>query len=265
MTQLAPHSPERFARFIDLLTATAERTPEIIGFVGMGSTAQRERADEWSDHDFALVTVEGAQDRFRYDLDWLPASESIALSVVEHHGGVKVIYEDGHVLEFGIASIDGLVRDWNANADAFEVFYDAGGVAEAFAIVAAKPLPTGAPDNAGDVRLVLTQLLIGTGRARRGELLSANTTIRAEAATYLLSVLGRRLPGDRRHLDALDSRRRFELAHPEVAARIADAVRLAPEDAARTLLDLTEELLEPGWADFPRAGVAAVRRRLGWQ
>lgn len=255
------HTTERFARFIELLTTTAQSHPDIVGFVGMGSTAQRGRADEWSDHDFALVTTEGAEDSYRHDLSWLPATDSIALSVVEHHGGVKVIYDDGHVLEFGITSINGLTN-WAGNA--YEVFYDAGGVEEAFVGVVSKPLPTGVRDDAADIRLVLTQVLIGVGRFRRGEVLSGGESVRSEALAYLLRVLGRRLPGDTGMLDTLDPRRRFERVHPELAARLADALQSDVESAARELLTIAEEQLEPGWDAFPREGLAAVRSRLGW-
>lgn len=163
---------ERFEAFLDELRARAQADPDIVGLVGLGSTAERDRVDEWSDHDFALVTAPGRQERFRSSLDWLPAAGSIALELREHHGGVKVIYDDGHVLEFGITDLAGLAG-WAANA--FDVLYDAGGVAEAMADIVAKPLPTGAPDDVRDVSLVLTQLFIGVGRARRGELLVPET------------------------------------------------------------------------------------------
>jgi hypothetical protein len=258
---MTTHSPERFERFIDQLRATVEADPDLAGFVGMGSTAERHRVDEWSDHDFALVTVDGAEDRYRHDLSWLPAAASIALSVVESHGGVKVIYDDGHVLEFGITSLAGL-SNWAGNT--YDVFSDAGGVEEAFAAMVARPLPTGERNDAADVRLVLTQVLIGIGRSRRGEVLSAGESVRSEALAYLLRVLGRRLPGERRLLDTLDPRRRFELVHPELAAEIAATLQADVELVGRTLLDLAERELEPGWDDFPRRGLAAVRRRLGW-
>ena len=228
--------------------------------MGLGSTAARHRADEWSDHDFALVTVDGAEDFFRHDLGWLPWADRVALSVIEDHGGMKVIYDDGHVLEYGITSLPRLAQ-WKANA--WEVFYDGGGVAVMMQAVDAETREIGT-DDARDIRLVLTQLLIGVGRARRGEALSAGQSIRAEATSYLLAVLGRRLPAQRQALDTLDPRRRFDGAHPALAAEIAAALRLDPEPAARTLLDLAERELAAGWHDFPIAGVDAVRRRLGW-
>lgn len=256
----APHSRERFDEFIETLRRTAEATPEIVGFVGLGSTAARHRADEWSDHDFALVTLDGTEDSFRQDLGWLPWAHSVALSVIEDHGGMKVIYDDGHVLEYGITSLAHLAQ-WKANS--WEVFYDGGGVTATMQAIDAETREIDANDGR-DIRLVLTQLLIGVGRARRGETLSAGQSIRAEATSYLLAVLGRRLPGAYLTLDSLDPRRRFDTVHPALAAEIASALRLAPEPAARALLDIAERELAPGWHEFPMAGADAVRRRLGW-
>lgn len=252
---------DRFERFLTLLSATAENADDVVGLAGMGSTAERSRVDEWSDHDFALVTVPGAEERYRRDLSWLPAADSLALTVVEHHGGVKAIYQDGHVLEFGITTVDGLAH-WAGNV--YEVFVDKGGVEEAFAAMMARPLPTGPRDDAADVRLVLTQVLIGMGRLRRGERLSAGESIRSEALAHLLRVLGRRLPGDRGQLDTLDPRRRFERVHPVLAERLAVALENDVEHVARELLQVAEEYLAPDWDDFPTQALASVRTRLGW-
>lgn len=247
-----------FDRYLAELATVAEQRADVIGLAGFGSTADRSRVDEWSDHDFAWVTVDGAQDRYRHDLSWLPGASDIALSVVEHHGGVKVVYDDGRVLEFGITSLDDF-ENWAGNR--IEVIVDKGGVAEAVAGILSSPLPEGDPDADRAIRLVLTQLLIGVGRYRRGEVLSAGRSIRDEATAYLLIALGQRLDGARERLDSLDPRRRFDFVHPEVAARIETALRLDPESAARTLLDIAEEAYGEG---FPARGADAVRRRLGW-
>jgi len=64
-------------------------------------------------------------------------------------------------------------------------------------------------------------------------------------------------------LDPLDPTRRVERAYPAHAAALAAACREDVEPCARRLLDLAERWFaaEPEW---PAAGVAAVRRRLGW-
>ena len=234
----------------------------MIGFVGMGSTAERHRVDEWSDHDFALVTVDGAEDRYRHDLSWLPAAASIALSVVESHGGVKVIYADGHVLEFGITSLAGLAN-WAGNA--YEVFYDAGGVTEAFAAVVAKPLPTGARNDAADIRLVLTQVLIGIGRYRRGEVLSAGESVRSEALAYLLRVLGPPPAGRRSDCSTRSTRAGGSSSCTRSWLRSSpQRSRLTWSSSAGRCSTSPNGNSSRGWDDFPREGLAAVRARLGW-
>ena len=251
---------DRFSRFLDRLVEFARTDDRVVGVVGMGSTAARQRVDEWSDHDFALVTKSGREDDFRFDLSWLPAAERIALSVVEDHGGVKVVYDDGHVLEFGITDIAGLAG-WKANA--YEVLVGPAELEGAMAAIAVRPAVDAAAGR--HVALVLTQLLIGVGRARRGERLNASDLVRGQAVGHLLRAVAERLPSARADaLDDLDPTRRVEQAFPRLAERIEALLTLDVEDCARGLLDLAVELLEPGWAAFPRRGVEAVRRRLGW-
>jgi len=247
-----------FDRYLSALAAVANARDDVVGLAGFGSTADRSRVDEWSDHDFAWITAPGAEHLYRHDLSWLPDAAGIALSVVEHHGGVKVIYDDGHVLEFGITSLADF-RGWVGNS--IEVVVDKGGVAEAVAGILSSPLPEGEPDADRAIRLVLTQLLIGVGRYRRGEVLSAGRSIRDEATAYLLVALSARLDGATDRLDSLDPRRRFDFVHPELAERIERALRLDPESAARRLLDIAEDAFGEG---FPTRGAAALRARLGW-
>lgn len=96
-----------YEKLLDDLATFARDTPHVVGLVAFGSTADPERRDEWFDHDFALITESGAADSFRHELSWLPHAEEIAVSVVEDHGGVKVMHANGHRLEFGIADVDG--------------------------------------------------------------------------------------------------------------------------------------------------------------
>lgn len=249
-----------FDAFLQELAETAMGSPDVIGLVAFGSTAVPARADEWSDHDFAWITKPGAEERYRHDLTWLPRPERIALSVVEHHGGVKVIYEDGHRLEFGIGAVDDFAT-W-AGSPAIVIVGDEDVCAAAAEVAARRP--GGVADAAAEVRLMLTQLLSGVSRARRGEHLSGAGLVLFEAVNHLLRALAARQAPDAR-LDPLDPRRRFELVHPHTAAAIEVACRRPIEGAAVDLLGIAEELLAPGWQAFPHAGAAAVRARLGWK
>ncbi len=247
-----------FAARLGELVASASERPEIVGLVGFGSTADRARADEWSDLDIAVIVEPGHEERLRRELGWLPHPERVALSVVDQWDALMVVTDDGELMEFGVANLD-TFTSWIA--DRAEVILDRADVASALQKILARPARE--VDVATEIRVALVKLLVGAGRARRGELLTANRNIRGEALEHLLRAWAAALPGDRAVLDTLDPHRRFERAHPELAARAEAALRLDAEGAARGLLDLAEETLGTR-DDFPREGAAAIRRRLSW-
>jgi hypothetical protein len=253
-------TPDRFASFIEELAKTARTSQDVVGLVGFGSTADRARADDGSDHDFAWLTAPGAADRYRHDLSWLPDSERITLSAVEHHGGVKVIYDDGHRLEFGIADVDAFAT-WAGGPVDVIVGDDR---VRAAAAVVARNRPEGEIDPDRELTLFHTQLLSGIGRAKRGEVASASGLIRGEAVAHLLRVIAARVPVDpaaKRRLDPLDPRRRFDAAYPDLAGRIEAACQLELLAAARTLVDLAEQELA-SHGGYPAEAGAIVRHRL---
>ncbi|WP_448811455.1 hypothetical protein [Agromyces bauzanensis] len=252
----------RFEAFLRAVEANLADRTDVVGVVGMGSTAERERVDEWSDHDVAVITADGCQDVYRPARTWLPHPDRIALEVHEHHGGVKVVYDDGYVVEYGVASLDEL-GDWAANA--YDVVLDRGGVAETMAAIAARPAPEGVPDLEREIGLVLAFALIGVGRARRGEGLSANSLVRGAAVAALLCAVAAGIPpATGARLDSLDPARRFEGAYPEIAQRIDRALADDVETCARALVDLAVELFGTGERGVPPRALAAVRNRLGW-
>jgi hypothetical protein len=229
----------------------------VVGLVGFGSTADRTRADDGSDHDFAWLVRPGAADRYRYDLAWLPDADRIAASAVEHHGGVKVIYDDGHRLEFGISDVAGF-STW-AGAPAQVIVGDDAVRAATDQVTAHRP--EGAVDPARELTLFLTQLLSGVGRARRGEVQSASGLIRGEAVTHLLrAAAALRAPDDPR-LDPLDPRRRIDSVLPALTAEVEAACRLDLPACAGELLRIAEHEFGTETV-FPARGFAAARLRL---
>jgi hypothetical protein len=252
----------RFEAFLRAIEENLADRQDVVGVVGMGSTAERDRVDEWSDHDVAVITLDGRQAAYRPARTWLPNPDHIALELHERHGGVKVVYDDGHVVEYGVASLDEL-GGWAANA--YDVVLDRGGVAETMAAIAARTGPEGSCDPERDVGLVLALVLIGVGRARRGEVLSANSLVRGAAVTALLGAVVAGIPpamGAR--LDSLDPARRFESAYPAIARRVDEALARDVEACARALVGLLVELFGTGERGVPPRALAAVRARLGW-
>lgn len=235
----------RFDDYLGELLASCEHNPAIEGLVLMGSTADRSRVDEWSDHDFAVITDAAAVEPLRADLSWLPRHEHLVASEREHHDGFKAIYDDGAVIEFAVTDLAGLATFY---ANDWEVAYGGEAVVGVMRDVAAKPVPA-----SGSAAVFLAALLVGVGRARRGEVLSGGASVRGLALDHLLVQLRSSVP------DNLDPRRRFEFAHPRLGAELAAAQELPVEGCARAMLEIAEREL-----DLPPAAVAAVRARLGW-
>lgn len=230
-----------YRRFVEHLTSQARNNPDVIGLVALGSTADASRApDVWSDHDVWVVTRDGAADALRDDPTWLPDAARIVGHYQETKHGRSVIYDDGHLLELAVFDDQELEV---TKANDYRVLYDAGGVAERLATIVDRTLSdlVASPDHAAG-RFV-TQVLIGMGRYGRGEFLSANQLIRELAVSSLLEVVAAAVPSaDPGALDNIDPRRRFELAYPELAARIDRALVCSVVELAQTLADIAGEL-----------------------
>lgn len=250
----------RFIKYSESLTNSCIQHPKIIGLVLVGSTAETERVDEWSDHDFFVITEGGDQESLRRDLSWLPDSESIAFWFRETEHGLKVVYNSGEVLEFAIFDCDEL-RGCMVNHH--RLAYGNEDVKEALTTAKNRLPEVVIGDDLADFRHFLSVLVIQVGRARRGELLTAGQGIRGTAATALLKVLTRQLPHDQR-LDKLDVSRRFEFAHPQIGNLIASALAQEPEAAGMDLLKISDEHLAPLWSQYPIAEVQVVRDVLSW-
>lgn len=250
----------RFIKYSDSLTNSCVQHPKIIGLVLVGSTAETERVDEWSDHDFFVITQSGEQEPLRRDLSWLPNSESIAFWFRETEHGLKVVYNSGDVLEFAIFDCDEL-RGCMVNHH--RLAYGDENVLQALSTAKDRLPEVVVGDDLADFRHFLSVLVIQVGRARRGELLTAGQGIRGTAAMALLKVLTRRLPHDQRS-DRLDVSRRFEFAHPEIGAAVVDALAQQPEAAAMDLLKISDKYLAPIWNEYPHTEVHVVRDVLSW-
>jgi hypothetical protein len=221
-----------FKRYSGSLIENCKSRPQIIGLVLVGSTAETKRVDEWSDHNFFVITETDEQEPLRKDLSWLPYSEEIAFSFRETEHGLKVVYTSGHVLEFAVFDCDEL-RGCTVNHH-YLAFGDQD-VEQALSMATNRLPDVVVGDDLADFRHFLSVLVIQVGRARRGELITAGQGINGTAVTALLKVLTRALPYDQQ-LDKLDASRRFEFAHPEIGGAIAEALEQRPEQAAMDLL-----------------------------
>ncbi|MFP5246260.1 MAG: aminoglycoside 6-adenylyltransferase [Thermoanaerobaculia bacterium] len=220
--------------FTAQLVSTLTSDPRILGLVALGSMAERSRTpDAFSDHDFFVIAHDA--ETFRTTTEWLPERERIALWFRETPHGCKAVYDDGHLVEYAVFTPDELRL---ARANDYRVLLDRERIEERMMEIAT--LRDAPPSPEWLHGMFLSNLLVATARARRGELFSARWMLQ-HAARHLIPLLG---GGG----DDLDPLRRFQ------HYALEQALRLGPASAARDMLAIYEK--ECG--GDPRA-ISAVR------
>jgi hypothetical protein len=254
---------EAYMAFTERLRERLAADERVVGLVALGSMAAVDYApDEWSDHDFFVVVREGEQPAMRRDLEWLPDAERIVLSFAETEHGVKVVYDDGHLLEFAVFDDRELSL---AKVNRYRVLVDRGSVERRMREVRAATVGAsagGARDDRWLVGQFLTNLLVGVGRFRRGERLSGRLFVASHAVGHLLVLLARHVAADGSGLlDDLDPWRRFDVVHGKLGRELDAILREEAPVAAGRLLDLAERELG-GTLEWPAAAADAIRQRL---
>lgn len=270
-----PNSPVKqeavlaaFLAYRESLRDNLLQLPHVIGLIFVGSAADTSRVDEWSDHDFFVVTKPGTAEAMRQDLSWLPHFEHIVLAPRETSHGLKVIFTDGKVLEFAIFEDAELEL---AGANDYDVFIDKANIEARMAAIAAKSVPAEF-DEVAEFELFLCQLLIGVGRARRGELLIAGQHMRSFALTNLLGLIRHWIepePETEGIEDNLNRFRRFERQYPVLGQRIEAMLESDAESCAKAMLALVVEVAEQNFEgknllETAAKQIAVVRQTLGW-
>lgn len=249
---------EKFLSYQVQLTDLVTKRPEVIGLIFVGSAAATERVDQYSDQDFFLVVTEGTGESFRQDLSWLPNHETIALHPRETAHGLKVVYQNGDVLEFAVFEDSELEL---SSVNDYKVVLDRQDIAQRMAKIAARSVPV--PSNrAQDYELFLSLILIGVGRAKRGELLAAQQHIKSYALSFALKLLRAKLSSNPQE-DSLNGFRRFELDYPELGVELIEIMLLPTEEAAKRLSAVVLRELNAG--DAEHAQYRVVAKRLGWE
>jgi len=250
-----------FASFREDLPARVSTLPDVTGLVWAGASAEPQRADEWSDHDFFLVVRSGTQEAFRRQLDWLPEFEDIAFSSRETEHGLKVVYRDGFILEFAV--FDG-PEVANAVLNHHAVSFGDEQLAASLHGVLCDPDPVDPLSVDDHLGLFYAQLLIGTGRYLRGERLVGGQFVRSYCVGRLLQVAKAVLPSERRDArDVLDVWRRVELEFPQFAAELDAALTGEVPEVAQRLSALGVRWFG-GVSAVPAIAADVLARRLGW-
>lgn len=255
---------EAYERFTAELTTRLAADGRVVGLVALGSMAALDyQPDRWSDHDFFVITQPGEQEYFRTDLVWLPRSAEIVFWFRETEHGVKVVYADGHLLEFAVFDTQELAL---AGANRYRVLLDRGGIEAQMQSIARRTTERSRPTSDDDrhrLGMFLTNVLVGVGRHQRGERLSGIEFIKGYALAHLLTLLQRHVPSaDKTVLDNLNPYRRFERVFPGLGVELETILAQDSLAAARGLLTLAERELKPYLPEWPSQAVAAIRRQV---
>ncbi len=204
--------------FTEELLARTQVDDRVIGLVALGSMADQDYGpDRWSDHDFFVIARNGEERGLREDLAWLPRHDRIVFALRETEHGWKVLFAEGHLIEFAVFSPSEIVI---AKAGRFRVLLDRGGVEEMMTSISGEAQPNGSIDLRHEIGTMVTNLLVGVGRANRGELLSGYEFVAGAALQHLLRALSTLPSADAGLLDGLNPNRRFERVYPATGSTV---------------------------------------------
>jgi len=253
-----------YNQFTEELRLKLAGDDRVLALVAVGSMAQQDyQPDEWSDHDFFVITIHGVQEDMRRDLSWLPRPDELVFSFRETEHGMKALYAGGHLLEFAIFNEAELQL---ARINRYRVLLDKAEIAPRLAELALTTEDFAAQAKTEPQRRFaefLMNLFVGVGRYARGERLSGHQFIKTHALTHLLRLLAEFHTVEAQHLlDNLDPFRRFERVFPVFGAEINRILALSPLLAAEGLLVLAVQELRPFLTPFPEAAVTEVQRMI---
>ena len=249
---------DAYGRFSERLRERLAADERVLGLVALGSMSGEPPPDQWSDHDFFVISRPGEQERMRTELSWLPDGEEIVLAYRETAHGVKVLYRDAHLLEFAVFDPEEISV---ARINRFRVLLDRGGVAERMRALrerTAGDLADRRPDLRWSSGQMLTALLVGAGRYRRGERVDGRALIQA-AANQLAQLLAAAVPSENAGaVDTLDPLRRFEQVYPRLGRELDESLGRPLVEAALRLLRIALRELPQRIAEFPLEAARAL-------
>jgi lincosamide nucleotidyltransferase B/F len=226
---------------LDEIARSVSSTGKALALIGLGSVGQEiGRLDEYSDLDFFVVVQDGAKLEFLQDLSWLSSACPLSWAFENTRDGCKVLFQDGIFAEFAIFEMEELQSIPYAPG---RLVWAAPGIDPAIARPAFALPQDSMRTEDWLIGEILSNLLIGLGRFRRGEKISALRFVQGYAVDRILELapaIEREQPA---FSDPFAPERRFEQRFPELAKRIPNfclGYEQTPQ-SARNILEFLEE------------------------
>lgn len=237
-------TPDTLLQRLENIAGALQASGHALALLALGSVGQElQRLDAWSDLDFFVIVEPGHKARYIDSLDWLAAAHPLAWHYRNTADGHKVLMTDGVFCEFAIFEPHELAGIPYAPG---RIVWRRDEVDPGLAVPRRQLPAPGLPDYNWLVGEVLSCLLVGLSRWRRGERLSATRFVQGHAVDRLIELdqLLAPPPADAAVADPFNRERRLEKRQPALAAELPALV--------------------PGYDDTPAAALAmlqALRRR----
>lgn len=215
---------------------------QVQGLIAIGSTADPDNRDAWSDHGFWVITDPGAVSRYLDSVTWLPRSDQILLTSRHGPASRTVLYNNRHKVDYSVLDMAGLA---SGTLERYKVILDRGQVLSA----AESGLERTRKERIDILRHSFTLqgfgILVWTayGRAARGELLSARLFVELSADVLLNLLCVHTSLGRVPTIDTLDPRRRLERNRPKLAYELLEIITSEAATACPQLLALADREL----------------------
>lgn len=196
---------------LNLLADRLKKRNDCLGLLALGSCAEHERLDEWSDLDFFVFVEKGSQSRYLSNLDWLEECAPLAFVFRNTKDGHKILWEDGVYAEYAVFELD-MMSDIPYSKGTF--IFKRDGVDLLESSLLSMPNPYQTIEYASNE--ILTNLYVGLLRYHRGEVLSAFRLIQVHAIDRFIAMAHLVYPTQSTQIDLFSLERRVEQRHPEL-------------------------------------------------
>lgn len=202
-------------RLIQLSNILSQRE-DCLGLLALGSCADMDRMDQWSDLDFFVLVDKGKQLSYLNNLDWLEACAPLAYVFRNTIDGHKIMWEDGIYAEYAVFGYDQMSHIPFSKGT---FIFKKNGFELTDTPHIDYPVLSQSTDYA--INEILTNLYVGLSRYHRGEHLSAFRLIQVHAIDRILSMHRVKDAGT---YDNFSLDRRVESIHPELISVLNQSI-----------------------------------------
>lgn len=190
---------------------------DVLGLLGLGSVGvELSRLDQYSDLDFFLIVKKGSKSTYLASLFWLSDVYPLVYSFRNTVDGYKILFSDGIYGEFAVFEEQEMTDI--SYSEGRWIFKKLDCKTSNVQIMPFQPLVSKQTDFA--VNELLTNLLVGLQRFRRGERLAAQRLIEVHALNQLISILPSIYVEENIVADKFNLDRRVEFRFPAFAKKI---------------------------------------------